>query len=442
MPPSPSETPGRSSTAAIDLVAAVATGMSWTAALLVDPHSAWHLPLHALAGATLFALLLRPWRQRRTQRTLQASVSDAERDRRQAEANAARHAARWQAIVDTATEGIVTIDEAARIETFNGAAERLFGYQAAEVLGHNVSLLMPNPYQQEHDGYMQRYLRTGERRIIGIGREVLGRRKDGTEFPIDLSVGEGRTDGRRFFTAVIRDITERKEMQTKLAQAERLAAAGELAAGVAHEINNPINTVINCAQLVQDGDDARENCQVIIEEGKRIADIVGDLLQFARDDHDRPQATPVPEVVQRTLRMLGENWKRHGVRLSIEVPDDLPAVQARPQRLQQVLLNLLINAKDALLGVEREVRQVWLAATPRDGGVELTVRDNGPGLPEHLGARVFEPFVTTKRARGGTGLGLSISKSIVEGYGGRIVVESVPGVGATFRIWLPVAAAE
>lgn len=442
MPPSPSETPGRSSTAAIDLVAAIATGTSWAAALLVDPQSAWHLPLHALAGATLFALLLRPWRQRRTQRTLQASVSDAERDRRQAEANAARHAARWQAIVDTATEGIVTIDEAARIETFNGAAERLFGYQAAEVLGRNVSLLMPNPYQQEHDGYMQRYLRTGERRIIGIGREVLGRRKDGTEFPIDLSVGEGSNDGRRFFTAVIRDITERKEMQTKLAQAERLAAAGELAAGVAHEINNPINTVINCAQLVQDGDDARENCQVIIEEGKRIADIVGDLLQFARDDHDRPQATSVPEVVQRTLRMLGENWKRHGVRLGIEVPDDLPAVQARPQRLQQVLLNLLINAKDALLGVEREVRQVWLAAAPRDGGVELTVRDNGPGLPDKLGARVFEPFVTTKRARGGTGLGLSISKSIVEGYGGRIAVESVPGAGATFRIWLPVAAAE
>ncbi|MBL8735380.1 MAG: PAS domain S-box protein, partial [Planctomycetes bacterium] len=276
MPPSPSETPGRSSPAVIDLVAAVATGTSWAAALLVDPHSPWHLPLHALAGATLFALLLRPWRQRRTQRTLQANVSDAERERRQAEANAARHAARWQAIVDTATEGIVTIDEAARIETFNGAAERLFGYTAAEVLGRNVSLLMPAPYQQEHDGYMQRYLRTGERRIIGIGREVLGRRKDGSEFPIDLSVGEGDKDGRRFFTAVIRDITERKEMQTKLAQAERLAAAGELAAGVAHEINNPINTVINCAQLIQDGDDARENCQVIIEEGKRIADIVGD----------------------------------------------------------------------------------------------------------------------------------------------------------------------
>jgi len=435
MSPSPSETPGRSSTATIDLVAVVATGTSWAAALLVDPDSPWHLPLHALAGATLFALLLRPWRQRRTHRTLQATVSEAE-------ANAARHAARWQAIVDTATEGIVTIDEAARIETFNGAAERLFGYTLAEVLGRNVSLLMPNPYQQQHDGYMERYLRTGERRIIGIGREVLGRRKDGSEFPIDLSVGEGNKDGRRFFTAVIRDISERKEMQTKLAQAERLAAAGELAAGVAHEINNPINTVINCAQLIQDGDDARENCQVIIEEGKRIADIVGDLLQFARDDHDRPQATSVQEVVQRTLRMLGENWKRHGVRLSLEVPDDLPAVQARPQRLQQVLLNLLINAKDALLGVEREVRQVWLCATPQDGGIEVTVRDNGPGLPEHLGMRVFEPFVTTKRARGGTGLGLSISKSIVEGYGGRIAVESEPGEGATFRIWLPIAAAE
>ncbi len=421
------------------LIAWTITAISWVTALAIDPLSPWHLPAHALAGATTLVALMRPWRYGRTHRTLQASVSDAERERAEALASAARHAARWQAIVDTATEGIVTIDAQGRIETFNGAAERMFGHTLDEVIGRNVSMLMPAPYQQEHDGYLHRYQTTGERRIIGIGREVVGLHKDGSQFPIDLSVGEGQYDGRRFFTAVIRDISDRKDMQTKLTQAERLAAVGELAAGVAHEINNPINTVINCAQLIQDGDDATSNCQVIIEEGKRIADIVGDLLQFARDDRDAPQPTSIPEVVQRTLRLVGENWKRHGLRLQIDIADDLPQVLARPQRLQQVLLNLLINAKDALLSVERDVRSVWLSAIAEKGGIRTTVRDNGPGLPGQLGLRVFEPFVTTKRARGGTGLGLSISKSIVEGYGGTLEVESTPGQGASFHVWLPVA---
>ncbi|MFY9342416.1 MAG: PAS domain S-box protein, partial [Planctomycetota bacterium] len=370
------------------------------------------------------------------------AVGATERERGEAFLSAAQHAARWQAIVDTATEGIVTIDAAATIESVNGAALRLFGYAAGELIGQNVRVLMPEPFHSEHDGYVRRYLATGERRIIGIGREVVGRRKDGSEFPIDLSVGEGAIGGRRFFTAVIRDISERKEMQLKLAQSERLAAVGELAAGVAHEINNPINTVINCAQLIQDGDDARANCQVIQEEGARIADIVRDLLQFARDDRDRPQPTSLAEVIARTRRLLGENWQRHGIALQVDVRDDLPLVQARPHQLQQVLLNLLINAKDELLASERSPRCVSIAARAVDRGVEFAVRDNGPGVPAQLGDRIFEPFVTTKRGRGGTGLGLSISKSIVEGYGGTIALLNEPGVGATFRVWLPQAPAE
>jgi two-component system sensor kinase FixL len=424
------------------------SGLLWAAAVLtaglafaLRGHTAAG-PLTAIAGGCTALAIALPWCRRSSHRTLQSKVWSVARERSEALASAAGHAARWQAIVDTATEGIVTIDAAGIIETCNGAAERMFGYPAAEIIGHNVSMLMPQPYRGEHDGYLRRYLTTGERRIIGIGREVIGLRKDGTEFPIDLSVGEGTTLGRRFFTAVIRDITERKEMQTKLAQTERLAAVGELAAGVAHEINNPINTVINCAQLVQDGDDAVSNCQVIIEESTRIADIVRDLLQFARDDRDRPQPTSLPEVVQRTLRLLGENWKRHGVTLEVDVPEHLPLVHARPQQIQQVLLNLLINAKDALLQGERDRRRVWLAAEVEGQGVVFTVRDNGPGIPSLLGERIFEPFVTTKRARGGTGLGLSISRSIVEGYGGTIRVDSTPGQGATFRVWLPQAPAE
>lgn len=399
---------------------------------------AGHLVLAGASAATAVAALL-PWCRNTASASIQSATAAAEQGRTAALESASTHAALWQAIVDTATEGIVTIDERGMVETVNGAAERLFGYRSEELVGKNVAMLMPQPYRDEHDGYLRRYLDTGERRIIGIGREVVGLRKDGTQFPIDLSVGEGWSQGRRFFTAVIRDISDRKDMQTKLAQTERLAAVGELAAGVAHEVNNPINTIINCAQLVRDGDDPNENCQVIMEEGERIAEIVRDLLQFARDDRDRAQPTSVQEVVQRTLRLMGENMKRHGVALQVDVPDNLPQVKARPQQIQQVLLNLLMNAKDALVQSAQDPRRVALSAAADGKGVRLTVADNGPGIPEHLGIKVFEPFVTTKRAKGGTGLGLSISKSIVEGYGGTIDVDSTPGKGATFRVWLPLA---
>lgn len=393
----------------------------------------------ALAGAATALAFLYPWCRNRALHSIHSATWSAQRDRTEAIATGARHAAHWQAIVDTATEGIVTIDERGVIETVNGAAERLFGWRQDELIGQNVSRLMPAPYRDEHDAYLSRYLATGEKRIIGIGREVVGLKRDGTEFPIDLTVGEGTIAGRRFFTALVRDISDRKQMQTKLGQTERLAAVGELAAGVAHEVNNPINTIINCSQLIADGDDPAENCRIIIEEGQRIAEIVRDLLQFARDDRAAPQPTPLGEVVERTLRLVGENWKRHGIQLKVDVPADLPQVYARPQQVQQVLLNLLINAKDALLQEPRPSKQVELSGRLDDGFVRLSVKDNGPGIAPALGDRVFEPFVTTKRARGGTGLGLSISRSIVEGFGGRVELDSQPGAGATFTVFLKVA---
>lgn len=383
----------------------------------------------ALIGAAALALLYRPVARRRV-----AAVE------KKALGTAAVHAAHVQAILDTATEGIVTIDATGTIETFNGAAEGLFGWSAGEVIGRNVKVLMPPPYADQHDGYLQHYRETGEKRIIGFGREVVGKRRDGSTFPIDLSVGEGWIEGKRFFTAVISDITERHEMQAKLTQAERLAAVGELAAGIAHEVNNPINTMINCAQLIQDGDDPAENSQVVIEEGQRIAEIVQDLLQFARDDRDSPQPTSLQEVVERTLRLIGESFKRHGIGLRVQLPAGLPPVLARPQQIQQVILNLLINAKDVLQPHPGD-RRVEISGGSADTMAFLAVSDNGPGIPDDIGNRVFEPFVTTKRARGGTGLGLPISKSIVEGYGGRIEVDSSDR-GTTFRVFLPVADAD
>ena len=394
-----------------------------------------------LSGLVIGALGTRIWCRSHSKRVIAGAIWAAERERETAVATAAQHAEAWRAIVGTATERIVTINAKGIIETVNGAAELLFGYTQAELIGNNVQVLMPNPYRREHDEYLARYLRTGERRIIGIGREVTGLRKDGSQFPIDLSVGEGAIDGRRFFAAVIRDISERKDLQTKLAQSERLAAVGELAAAVAHEINNPINTMINCAQLIQDGDEPLENGRIIIEEGGRIADIVKALLQFARDDRDSAQPTSLSEVVRRTMRLIGESWKRHGINLTIDVADNLPMVLARPQKVQQVLLNLMINAKDALIQHDISNRHVALTAQVASEGVELVVSDNGPGIASAVRDRIFEPFITTKRARGGTGLGLSISRSIIEGYGGTLTVSGDQG-GAVFTAWLPVAPAE
>ncbi len=352
-----------------------------------------------------------------------------------------------QAIIATATEGIVSMATDGRIETVNRATERLFGYGPDELIGRDVTLLMPSPYREEHDGYVRRYLNTGEPRIIGRGREVRGRRKDGSEFPVDLSVGEGFVGSRRFFVAIVRDITERKELQAKLALAERLSAIGELAAGVAHEINNPINTILNCTQLIADGEPAGEQAEIIAAESQRIAAIVHDLLDFARDDRARPQPTAIVEVVDRTTRLLSQNLDAHGIDLTVAVEPDLPLVLASPQQLQQALLNLLINAKDALVQAPpaaasapaRPPRRIRIGTATEHGGVLLWVQDNGPGVAPDLGGRIFEPFVTTKRGRGGTGLGLSITKNIVEHLGGSISVRSEPGQGAEFRIWLPVA---
>lgn len=342
-----------------------------------------------------------------------------------------------RAIITTATEGIVTMQADGRIVMVNRAAELMFGYAPAELLGQDVTVLMPPPYADEHVGYVRNYLETGLARIIGSGREVVAKRQDGSEFPIDLSVGEGVVDGRRLFVAILRDISERKRLQAKLSLSERLAAIGELAAGVAHEINNPTNTILNCAQLILDGDDPKEHVQLIAEEGTRIANIVSDLLQFARSERRESQPTDLADLVNRTVRLVREVFLGQGVAIELEFEADVPAVMADRSQLQQVLLNLLNNARDAVMAKTSGPRVVLVRVAREGEGAAFVVRDTGPGVPPMLGDRIFEPFFTTKRARGGTGLGLSISRSIVDGLGGALTLTSQPGQGAEFRAWIP-----
>ncbi len=354
----------------------------------------------------------------------------------------ARDTEHLRAVVETATEGVVAIDDRGLIESINPAAVVLFGYEAGELIGKNVNVLMPSPDREQHDGYIQNFIRSGKKRIIGIGRDVTGRRKDGTAFPLFLSVGQGFANGRQFFTGILRDMTRQHELQEQLNHAERLAAIGELAAGVAHEVNTPVNTITNCAELILDGEDPDESCKIIVAESERIATIVRSLLRFSRTDEASPLPTSLAEIVEQTLHLIAANMHKHGIALRVDIPDAIPQVMARPQQLQQVLLNLLVNAKDAILSGEGPDRTLTISATESAASqgetVDLRVHDTGPGIPPDLQRRIFSPFVTTKRATGGTGLGLSISHRIVTELGGTIQVRC-ENTGTTFTVTLPTA---
>jgi PAS domain S-box-containing protein len=378
--------------------------------------------------------------------------------------------ARLRAILDTAVDAFITINEAGIVESFNPAAERLFGFTSAEVVGRNVNMLMPPPYAHEHDEYMRRYLTTGERRIIGIGREVVARRKDGSVFPINLAVGEAAINGRRIFTGVVRDISEQKNaeqalrdsnrrleqalaelrergdeiktMSQQLWQATKLATVGELAAGIAHELNNPLATVSlrvesMLASLPEDHPHRRA-LQVVEGEVERMGNLVANVLQFSRRGRRQVSTLAIRDELEQTLELIHYQFRKRGVQVRREHEPDIRPVLADRQQLRQVFLNLLTNALDAMPGGGTLTLRVHAVGPPGRSAnkVVLEVTDTGVGIaPEHL-PRVTEPFFSTKEEKG-TGLGLAICKRIVEEHGGTLVVESAIGKGTTVRVELP-----
>jgi PAS domain S-box-containing protein len=381
--------------------------------------------------------------------------------------------ARLRAILDTAVDAFITINEQGVVESFNPAAERLFGYPAAAVIGRNVSLLMPSPYREEHDDYIHRYLTTGERRIIGIGREVVARRKDGSIFPIDLAVGEASVGGRRVFTGVIRDISERKRavealreshqqleralaelraksdevttMSQQLWQATKLATVGELAAGIAHELNNPLATVslrVESVLAALPADDPhRRALEVVAGEVERMANLVANLLQFSRRGRRQVSTLVIGEELDATLELIEYQFRKHGIDVRRELSPAARPVHADRQQLRQVFLNLLTNALDAMANggtLTLRVRPGESAHPDDRGRVVVEVSDTGIGIPPELVPKVTEPFFTTKAEGKGTGLGLAICKRVVQEHGGTLSIESVVGRGTTVRISLPV----
>jgi two-component system, LuxR family, sensor kinase FixL len=357
-----------------------------------------------------------------------------------------------RAILDTVPDALIVIDEAGLITSFSKTAEILFGYAAAEVLGCNVSILMPSPHREAHEGYIRRFLETGEKRIIGIGRVVEGQRSDGTVFPMELAVGEARAGEHRSFTGFIRDITARVEAEAhlrtvlaELAHASRLSAVGTLASALAHELNQPLTAIANYISAGRDmvddaacdGELVREAMDEAAKEAVRAGQIVRRLRDFvSKGDVDR-QNLSLAWLIEdaTTLGLVGA--REQGIECWIDVDRKIGDVLADRVQIQQVMVNLMRNAVEAM--AMSPVKQLVIRArSVGEDQVEISVGDTGPGIPLEVKENLFRPFTSTK-ARG-MGLGLSICRTIVEAHGGRLSVVSEPECGTTFAFTLMRAA--
>ena len=361
-----------------------------------------------------------------------------------------QHGIRLQAVLDTAVDGIILIDASGSILTFNPACEGLFGYEPAEVVGKNVKMLMPPIYADHHDTYLSNYRRTGDRKIIGIGREVLAQRKDGSIFPIRLSVGEASQDDKNIFVGIISDLTERRATEEQLRRSQRMEAIGQLTGGIAHDFNNLLAIVGGNLELLLEqpglSDDARELATEAMEASQRGAEMVRRLLAFARKQQLEPRPIDLnerlPNVVQLLRRTLGE-----AVHIETRTADQLWAAQADPNLVDDAIVNLAINARDAMPsgGTLIETSNVFLDDDYADQHVDvasgdyviLAVSDTGVGMAPDVAARALEPFFTTKPAGQGTGLGLSQVYGFVKQSGGHVGIYSEPGFGTTVKLYLP-----
>lgn len=357
--------------------------------------------------------------------------------------------AHMRSVLDMVPDATIVIDEAGRITSFSTAAVRQFGYPEAEVVGRNVNMLMPEPYHREHDAYIKRYLATGEKRIIGIDRVVVGRRMDGSTFPMKLAVGEMKDATGRYFIGFVRDLTEReesearlREIQNELARLARLNELGEMASTLAHELNQPLAAIANyvqgCIRLLGDLDDAaasriREALEETAKQSLRAGGIIRHLREFVTRGETEKSTEDMRKLIEEAGALALVGSREQGIRSVFEFAPDTGKVVVDKVQIQQVLINLMRNAMEAMRdGPEREL----IVRTFRDeaGDIVVEAEDTGPGISDEVADRLFQPFVSSKA--NGMGIGLSISKRIVEAHGGKISVRRNDKGGATFRFSL------
>jgi two-component system sensor kinase FixL len=363
--------------------------------------------------------------------------------------NAFAREAHMQSILDTVPDAMIVIDTDGVIRSFSAAAVRLFGYSADEAIGKNIKMMMPSPYREQHDNYISRYMTTGERRIIGIGRVVVGERKDGSTFPMELAVGEMKSNNQRFFTGFIRDLSERQktearlqELQAELVHISRLTAMGEMASTLAHELNQPLSAITNymkgSRRMLEDSTDERSMAikkalDNAGEQALRAGQIIRRLRDFVARGESERRIENVSKLIEEASALALVGAKDQGVRVTFQLDRNCDLVLADKVQIQQVLLNLIRNAIEAMEGAAR--RELVVSTAPADDDmVRISVSDTGHGILPEVAEQLFQSFVTTKQH--GMGVGLSISRTIVESHGGRITAGPNPSGGTIFSFTL------
>ena len=359
---------------------------------------------------------------------------------------AAAREAHVQSILNTVPDAMIVIDERGIMQSFSAAAERLFGYAPKEVIGKNIKIMMPSPYRENHDSYLDRYLQTGERRIIGIGRVVVGERKDGSTFPMELAVGEMKSGDQRYFTGFIRDLTERQktearlqELQSELVHISRLTAMGEMASTLAHELNQPLSAIANymkgSRRLLEGSTDEqsgiiRDAMDSAAEQAMRAGQIIRRLRDFVSRGETERRVESIAKLIEEASALALVGSKDQGIRVRFQFSRSNDLTLVDKVQIQQVMLNLIRNALEAMQDTDR--RELVLSTDLVDDDMlMISVTDTGAGIASEIAEQLFQPFVTTKRQ--GMGVGLSISRTIIEAHGGKIWVEANPTGGTIFR---------
>jgi two-component system sensor kinase FixL len=400
-------------------------------------------------------------------------LTDSQRQNEEAIADLKSREAHLQSILSTVPDAMIVIDEHGIIQSFSAAAERQFGWTAPEAIGANVSMLMPSPYREDHDGYLDRYRETGQQKILGISRVVVGERRDGSTFPMELVVGEMKSAERRFFTGFVIDLTERqaaerrfRHLQSELFHASRVTAMGEMASALAHELNQPLSASASYIQgslrlLAREPVEAgvvREALTSASEQMLRAGDIIRRLRDYVSKGETEQRVENLPQLLEEAGALAMVGAKVQGVRLRFSIDRTVSPVMVDKVQIQQVVLNLMRNAIEAM--AESPVRELVVAAREASGAraetpvrelivdvrsvidsmVQVSISDTGAGISPEVAERLFQPFVTTKQQ--GMGVGLSISRTIVEAHGGRIWAEAIEGGGTVFHFTLRAASAE
>ncbi|PYJ92401.1 MAG: histidine kinase, partial [Verrucomicrobia bacterium] len=360
---------------------------------------------------------------------------------------------KFRLVLDAAPNAMIMVDSAGVISFANARAETVFGYSLSELIGHPIETLVPERFRDRHPGYRKSFFSEPSSRAMGAGRDLFGRRKDGSEFPVEVGLNPIHTEQGLFVLASVIDITARKQAELEherqnmeLARVNRVAVMGELAASLAHEVNNPIGAIVANAsagqRLLAAGkigtDQLTELLGDIVADGRRAGQVIQGVRNMVRKDAARRALIQIGAIIRELIRIVHADAIEREVKVTDEVDSDAGQVWGDPVQLLQVLLNLTINAFEAMSAVRPNARRIVIRAGRNgNGDILVSVRDSGPGFPSGMVEQLFEPFFSTKSE--GTGMGLAISRSIIEAHGGTLSGENCDDGGACFTVCLPQA---